>query len=386
MVLADYFFAPFFRRYFYYFDSYPIVIQIAILLTTIAVLATFSAYAVILYRRYAGNRHEKKLARINPDLDNYITENIILNEQLATGEPVNQIVLPMGIFEKSLYRRRWVQQATIDRIIHYRKNFGGEIGGLLKKLYIDLELDKVSFKRLKSVKWDKKVKALKELTAMDMSIADVNILPLTNSKNRELRSEARHAYIKLSKNEPFKFFDIVTEPLLMWDQLELFKIITTTKDISIPNFARWVTYSSNKSVVAFCLKLIVHYNQQQAIPAIEKLLDSKDHYLRENAINALGKLKAEDTENKLVSIYSNQPLTCQLEILKALGRMGTGNHLEFLRHEFLRSADFDVRKNAAKSIINHKADSASLLKELLDTATAENALILKHCMNPLIKY
>lgn len=386
MVLADSFFAPFFRQYFYYFDSYPVVIQIALLLTLVAVVSTLSAYTVILYRRYRGSRTEKKLARINPQLDAYITENIILNEQLAAGEPVNQIILPLDMFTHAQFRRKWVQQATISRLIHYRKNFGGEIGELLKKLYIDLELDKVSFKGLKSVKWDKKVKALVELTAMDMSIADVNILPLTNSKNRELRSEARHAYIKLSKNEPFKFFDIVTEPLLMWDQLELFKTITTTKDISIPNFARWVTYSSNKSVVAFCLKLIVHYNQQQAIPAIEKLLDSKDHYLRENAINALGKLKAENTEEKLVHIYSNQPLTCQLEILKAIGRMGTGKHLEFLRHEFLRSADFDVRKNAAKSIINHKKESEHLLRELLDTATAENALILKHCMNPLIKY
>lgn len=386
MKLAESFFAPFFRQYFYYFDSYPLVIQLALLLTVFAIAFTLCAYLVILYRRYRGNRTEKKLARLNPVLDNYITEHIILNEQLAAGVPPEQITLPLDIFSNRMFRKKWVRFAVIDRIIHYRKNFGGDIGQLLKQLYINLELDKLSFKQLKSVKWDKKVKALIELTAMDMSIADVNILPLTNSKNRELRAEARHAYIKLSKNEPFKFFDIVTEPLLMWDQLELFKIITTTKDISIPNFARWVTYSSNKSVVAFCLKLIVHYNQQQAIPAIEKLLDNKDHYLRAEAINALGKLKAESAEDKLVAIYSNQPLNCQLEILKALGRMNTGRHLAFLRHEFLRSADFDVRKNAAKSIINHKKESEPLLKELLDTATAENALILKHCMNPLIKY
>ncbi|MBN9295787.1 MAG: HEAT repeat domain-containing protein [Filimonas sp.] len=386
MLLLEAFFAPFFRRYFYYFDSYPLVIQIAIFLTVVAIVSTVIAYASILYRRYRGSRHDKKIARINPLLDEILTESIILNDDLAEGKPVEEIPLPLEKFDRPRFKTPFARQAIIERLIHYRKNFSGDIGLLLRKLYIELGLEKESFGKLKSFKWDRKVKSLIELTAMDMSIADVNILPLTNSKNRELRAEARHAYIKLSKNEPFKFFDVVSEPLLMWDQLELFKIITTTKDISIPNFARWVTYSSNKSVVAFCLKLIVHYNQQEAVPSIIKLLDNKDHYLRSNAINALGKLKADEAEDKLVQIYSSQPLDCQLEILKAIGRMGTGKNLTFLRQEFLRSSDFDIRKNAAKSIISHKQHSEEMLGELLDTATAENKLILKHCMNPLIKY
>jgi HEAT repeat protein len=386
MLLLEAFFAPFFRRYFYYFDSYPLVIQIAIFLTVVAISSTIIAYASILYRRYRGSVRDKKIARINPGLDEILTESVILNDDLAAGVPVDEIILPLEKFDRARFKTSFGRQAIIDRLIHYRKNFSGDIGLLMRKIYIELELEKESFRKLKSFKWDRKVKALIELTAMDMSIADVNILPLTNSKNRELRAEARHAYIKLSKNEPFKFFDIVSEPLLMWDQLELFKIITTTKEISIPNFARWVTYSSNKSVVSFCLKLIVHYNQQEAIPSIIKLLDNKDHYLRANAINALGKLKADEAEEKLLHIYNSQPLDCQLEILKAIGRMGTGRNLNFLRQEFLRSSDFDIRKNAAKSIISHKQQSEEMLEELLDTATSENKLILKHCMNPLIKY
>jgi hypothetical protein len=371
---------------FYYFLDLPVVIQVAIIFICIALLATLTAYLSILIRRYRGYRQDRKEADILPLIDRLLTEHIILNEGLAENKPLSEIELPLDEFRTPLLRQRGNRQLLIDRIVNYKKSFTGSIGELLRQLYVELELEKVSFRKMKSARWNNKVRGMIELTDMDMSISDVNILPLTNSKNRELRAEARNAYIKLSKNEPFKFFDVVTEPLLMWDQIELFKTITTTEEIAIPNFARWVTYSSNKSIVSFCLKLIVHYNQQDAAPAVIKLLDNKDHTLRADAINCLGKLRCEEAEEKLVSIYSNQPLNCQIEILKALGRFDTGNHIQFLRHEFLHSSDFDIRKNAAKSLIKTRATPRSLIDQLIETGTAENKLILQHCMNPLIKF
>lgn len=375
-----------FQAAFYYFLDLPVVIQVAFVFIFIALLATLTAYVSILVRRYRGYREDKKEAELLPIIDRLLTEHVILNEGLSENKPLTEIELPLDEFRIPLFRKRANRQLLIDRIVNYKKSFTGSIGELLRQLYVELELEKVSFRKMKSAKWSRKVRGMIELTDMDMSISDVNILPLTNSKNRELRAEARNAYIKLSKNEPFKFFDVVTEPLLMWDQIELFKTITTTDEIAIPKFARWVTYSSNKSIVSFCLKLIVHYNQEDAAPAVIKLLDNKDHALRADAINCLGKLRCEEAEDKLVAIYSNQPLNCQIEILKALGRIGTGRQIQFLRHEFLHSSDFDIRKNAAKSLIKTRATPQSLIDQLIETGTAENKLILKHCMNPLIKF
>ena len=370
----------------YYFLSLPLVIQIAFVFIFVALIATLTAYGSILMRRYRGYRRDQKLADILPRIDQLLTDHIILNDGLSQNIPVEEIELPLDEFRIPLFRTRENRQMLIDRIVNYKKSFTGSIGALLRQLYLELELDKVSAKKMKSAKWNRKVQGMIELTDMDMSISDVNILPLTNSKNRELRAEARNAYIKLSKNEPFKFIDVVTEPLLMWDQIELFKTITTTEEIAIPHFARWVTYSSNKSIVSFCLKLIVHYNQQDAAQAVIRLLDNKDHALRADAINCLGKLRCEEAEPRLISIYSNQPLNCQIEILKALGRIDTGENIQFLRREFLQSSDFDIRKNAAKSLIKIKSVPRSLIDELIETGTAENQLILKHCMNPLIKF
>jgi hypothetical protein len=250
-----------------------------------------------------------------------------------------------------------------------------------------MNLTKDSYDKMKSMRWERKIKSVMELTQMDVQISDVTILPLTNSTNSSLRAAARNAYIQLSKNEPFKFFDIATEPILPWDQLELFKIITTTKDIAIPNFSRWVSYSTNKSVVSFCLKLIAHYDQQSAIPAVMELLNNKDHYFRADAINCLGKLSAEMAEEKMLRIYNTQPLNCQIEILKAIGRISSGKHLDFLKTEFLYSSNFDIRMNASRSIIGHNTPvSRALIEELKETSHEENRLIINHCLNPLIKY
>ena len=371
---------------FYEFKYAPLSIQIAFIFIAVAVTCTVLAYLSILRGRYKSYRREKKLKHLHPVIDNLLMDNILLNEELASDVPASQVELNLEGFRRPEFEHQWAREALIDRLIHYRNNVGGAMGEQLRNLYIQLELDKDSLKKMKSHKWDKKVQALAELSNMNMSIADVTILPLTNSNNRELRAAARHAYIKLSKNEPFKFFDVVTEPLLLWDQVELFKIISTTDHIAIPNFAQWITYSTNKTIVSFCLKLVVHYNQLSAVHAVIKLLDTKDHYLRADAINCLGKLKIEDVQEKLIHMYNSQPLNCRLEILKALGRISSGKHVDFLRQEFLHSTDFEVRKHAAKSLIRNAWAAKGLIQELIDTATSENKLILKHCMNPLIKF
>ena len=365
----------------------PLFIEIALAFIFLAILSTLIAYSAILYKRYRAYVYEKRLAFISPKIEDMITEQVLLNPNLGYDIPLESIEFDQAALADKIYRKPFVRQLLIDTLIQYRKNFRGEVGELLRKLYIDMGLDKDSFAKMKTLRWERKIKAVVELTQMDIPISDVTILPLTNSGNPALRAAARNAYIQMSKNEPFKFFDIATEPLLPWDQLEMFKIITTTKDIAIPNFSRWVSYSTNKSIVSFCLKLIAHYDQQSAIPAVMELLSNKDHYFRADAINCLGKLSAEVAEDKLVKIYNNQPLNCQIEILKALGRIASGKHLEFLKSEFLYSSNFDIRMNAARSIIKHNTQNSRLMvEELMEMTHEENQLIIKHCLNPLIKY
>jgi len=370
----------------YFYTNAPLAIQIAMVFIVIAVSATVTAYLVILRSRYRSHRRAKQLQKLMPKIDDLLINEILANPDIPQDVHPSKIDIPTMAFEQLPLQKRWARTALTERIIHFRSNVKGNSGALLRNLYLQLDLDKDAARKLKSPRWDHKVRALSEYVSLELPISDVTLLPLANSRNRELRAAARQAYIKLSKNEPFKFFDSVTDPLLPWDQVELFRIITTTEDISIPNFARWITYSSNKSVVSFCLKLVVHYNQIAAVPAIIKLLDNRDHYLRGDAINALGKLRIKEAEDKFAQLYTTQPLFCQVEILKALGRINSGKYVDFLRNEFLHATEFDLRKAAARSIARNSGKAREVLEELLATTSGQDLLILKHCMNPLIKY
>lgn len=365
--------------------SGPVAIEIASFLIGIAIFSTVLAYIIMLSYRLRGYIDQKRAARILPIIDDLVLQHVMLHPQVNHELSKVEIAEIAKSFELKVLESDWAKQLLITRLINYRKNVRGNIGNAIRLLFIQLELDRICLKMLRSGKWYKKAKALHIFVEMEIAVADVMLLPLTNSGNHQLRSAARLAYIKLSKNDPFKFFDVVTEPLLQWDQVELFRVITTSDNISIPNFARWITYSSNKSVVSFCLKLVVHYIQLEAVPAVIKLLDSKDHFLRANAINALGKMDIDEVAEKLRYLYHNQPIICQIEILKALGRFRNQQAKEFLKREFLHSNDFNLRKHAARSLINVLPKQDPLIKELMDNATSENLMILKHCMDPLIK-
>lgn len=367
-----------------YLAGMPLIIQIALVFSVLSVLFIVLIQWRIFFTRYKGSLRQKRLDRLIPKIDGLISDTVLHGNPSNEGSITEAVTVDTEAFHIPLFKSKKNKQILLERLVSYRKSFGGSIGNMLRTVYLDMGLEKMSFQKMKSVHWNTQIRGIRELTDMDISISDVNILPLTNSKRHELRAEARNAYIKLSKNEPFKFFDITAEPLLMWDQIELFKTITTTENIAIPNFARWVTYSSNKSIISFCMKLIVYYNQIEAASAVVKLLDNKDHILRAEAINCLGKLKYDDVEDRLIHIYSTQPLNCQLEILKALGRLETGKSQPFLRHEFLYSSDFDIRKNAARSLV--RTASSKTIQELMEASTPENQLIIKHSMNPLIKY
>jgi len=364
----------------------PIIIQLASIAIVVSLIITLFSYILILKQRFNGYTEEKRRIKLEPIIDEAVISKIITNEMLIKANQINNIPLDIQSLRGKPFLKKRNRQILINHLMHYRKSVGGINGEMLKEIYLELGLDKDSMQKLRSPRWNAKVLGLQEMTTMELNIPDVNILPLTNHKNRNLRSAARSAYLKLSKNEAFKFFDLVTEPMLKWDQIELFRIITSLEGLTIPNFANWIAYSTNKTMVDFCIKLAVHYNQVNAGDAIIELLDSKDHALRASAINAIGKLRLEEAEDKMIRIYNSQPVSCQTEILKAIGRIESGKSYSFLKAEFMQANDFNIRKNAARSLVNSRGLPKGLIDELKETASPENLRILKHCMNPLIHF
>ncbi|MGN7821305.1 HEAT repeat domain-containing protein [Chitinophaga sp. 22536] len=368
---------------FYYFAYFPLVIQIAIIVSVLAVTGTIAAYVYMILFRWRKQRRAKKERPMREQVNDLLLEHIIYK---AVGDPEAPVVLPLDAFRALPLHKKWVAGVLIDQLLEYRNNFTGDIPRLLRQLYLDLGLHHKSAAALRSGQRKAVTNALVELSGMGVLLEKEHVLALTQSPDRYIRELACSYWVQCSPDAPFEFFSHVKEPLLAWEQFELFRIISLRKDIPMPSFAQWIDTRYHPSVISLCLKLAAYFQQPDAIPAMIKMLDTPDEQLRALTINNLGKLMALEAEPILVKMYPQQPDSCKLEILKALGRIGSGDFIDFLRQELEQTEDFLLMKHAAHSIVAHKALASGLIARLQESLTGTRQQVLQHSLNPLIKY
>jgi hypothetical protein len=230
------------------------------------------------------------------------------------------------------------------------------------------------------------MKGIQELSSLAITASESNIFPFTYSRNTNIRKEARTSYLRLSKNDPFKFFDESKEPLNYWDQINLLKHLMSIENKVIPSFSKWIAYSQNESIIQFCIKMCAYFQQRESIPVLVDFLRTSFHDLRAEAFKALGELKAVETEDTLINMFNNQPDNCQAEIIKAVGNFQTGNAIDFLHHTFENSINIEIKKIAAQAIYNYGDIGKELFDALEQNSEHDSAIVLDHIANPLIKF
>nr|WP_295865042.1 HEAT repeat domain-containing protein [uncultured Chitinophaga sp.] len=367
----------------YYFAYFPLVIQIAIIVSVLAVAGTAVAYIYMIFFRWQKERRAKKERPLREKVNELLLEHIIYK---SLGDQDTPVALPLEVFETLPLQEKWAADVFKNQLLEYRNNFTGDIPLLLRQLYLELGLHRDAAAALRSGRRKKVINALVELSGMGVLLDNAHVLSLTQSGDQYIREMARCYWVQCSPDAPFAFFSQVKEPLLAWEQFELFRIISLRKDIPMPSFAQWIDPQYHPTVIVLCLKLAAYFQQPEAIPAMINLLKTTDEQLRAVTINNLGKLMALEAEPVLVEMYPQQPDNCKLEILKALGRIGSGNFIGFLQQELEHTDDFLLMKHAAHSIVAHKALASGLVARLQQSLTGTRKQLLQHSLNPLIKY
>ncbi|HVI45749.1 MAG TPA: HEAT repeat domain-containing protein [Chitinophaga sp.] len=359
----------------------PTFIKGAIIVSLLAIAGIFLAYLNMLLLRAVKYFQDRRNEPVAEQIDVLMLEHMVQQDIFDEKQPP-----ALNEFRKLPLHHKWGRELLVQKILHYRRNFSGHVADLSRSLYIDLGLHQYAQQKLSSPNPKRIVEGLSELFNMEITVEEKVVLPLINHHNRYVREMARCYFAKCSAEHPMDFLQEISKPLLAWEQFELFRLVTQRTDIPVPSFARWIDPAYHPSVISFCLKLAAHFQQFDAIPAVMSMLKSENLELRALSINSLGKLMALEAELELVSMYEEQPLSCREEILKALGRIGSGRQLDFLRSQFLSSEDFEIKKQAAKSIVNHKALAQLMLQQLQAQSVGQHHTILQHCLNPLIKY
>ncbi|RDC57883.1 HEAT repeat domain-containing protein [Pedobacter chinensis] len=365
------------------YRDYPLLIQIAILVSILALCVITFTLSFIFYNRTKKQRYKRKADEAESLILDELNEHLLVYDSI-TDMPQDELNSTVRKLNELKNKNAIFKEVLVKLLIYYKHNLTGNISRLITSAYFSLRLNEITLSKLKSSFWFIKAQGLKELQAIHDYDSTESIQLLLKNKNIDVRVEAYATLLKLQTHLSLNFLKNEKEDLSNWHQILLFDAITKSEYTEIPDFSYFLA-SQNKTIVILSIKLLLHYKQFKAIPELIKLLAHRDEKIRNETIYTLGALNAEDAEQKLISIYPTERNLNKSQILLALGAIASGNALNFLRDKFLQADHYTILKSATAAIMSHPVALKEKILESLNDIDEEQRAIIKHFEDPLIK-
>jgi hypothetical protein len=285
-----------------------------------------------------------------------------------------------------LANSRFKRQILIDEMTDFALNLKGETFQKIKTLYFHLNFNEDTFRKLRSRHWHKKIKAFKELYALNITEKNDVLYKHINSKNHLLRIEAQIALVDLSKEDPdeqpFEFLTKLTTPFSLWEQITLHQVMVQ-REIKVPDFGTWI-FSDNPTVIMFCLRMIREYKQIENAAKIKMLLYHDNETVRKLAIEVLGDLKLNNEIISLEKNYEKETKDNRFEIIKSMAKSPDTSLIEFLQKVIDEEKDADILIEAVKAINNMGDPGQEVLKKMMASEYKDYNIIIKHVLDKKI--
>ncbi len=285
----------------------------------------------------------------------------------------NENIVPSILFKQG---SRFRKNILIDVMLDLFNSLEGDIANKLRALYLNLRLERVSILKTKSRKWNMKVRGFQELSSIDAENAGKYIKRYLNSYNNELRSEAYIAFVRLNKDNPFGFLNLVDSYFTVWEQLKV-HAIAVKYNVTIPDFGPWLK-SKNDTVILFALRMIIIYKQQETANEIKTCLKHHNPQVRELAYTAIGELNLLDLQTDLLDSYSKETFKNRVTILNSLGRLPDEKLFSFYEKVIRECDDFRLRLNASLNLYHIGSPGQKLLFQIKEHMAPELDNIYLH--------
>ncbi len=323
--------------------SFPLAIIFLFLLIFFCILIFIFCY--LIYKRGRAEKAEKLRKGFG-----LLIEKAIFYEDHPPQNKGETPWMPIPQKFDSLLKKPFNRQVMTDEIINMRKNLSGSASENLQKLYEQIGLKKDALQKLQYSYWYTKAKGIQELSWMNQKDCLLKIYKLTNHKNELVRMEAQSAVVNFSGFQGLRFLDIISYPLLPWQQLKLLDQLSKTPAESFTGIEKWLG-SGNVSVVLFALRLVTIYHRFELHDTVAKCLKHPAPAVRKCTVETLMHIYTEDTAALILNNYDAEDKAYRLSALDALREMGTpANLVPFLIKE-LGKEDNEIKMAAAKAIL-----------------------------------
>ncbi len=372
-------FVEWFLSFIYKIKTFPLIIQITIVLTMVFIIATFALMITIYTIRRRHNRLQKTLENSVPEIIKLFDDILFTDKNYSEQE----------VFTKFEDIVDEVNKESLDIAVSILVDFKNDDKESEKYPLIISALGIVEHleRKFDSRSNSEKIDAFQEAFVLDLNKFDSKILRYAYSKNKMIRSEARNSHLALSSNDPYRFFDEFDRNLSKWDEIELMQYLQLQKERgNLEGLGKWINYSKNDSLVVFLIKMVGYFKQKGIDEILIEKLEDDNELVRAEAILTLGELNITDTEQELIDRYYTEPEICQVAIIKTIKKFNTGKSLNFLESIFQDANNIDTKKIIAEAILNYSYEGKIAFQNLKSTLKGFDEIILKHIETPLIKY
>lgn len=373
-------FVEWFLTFVYKIKTFPLIIQITIVLTLLFLIITICTLITIYIIRRNYNRQERKLQENTPKVRT-LFEDVLFNDKNYSAEEI------FNRFEEILGE---VNEETLDfglDVLVQIKNESEFESNKYDEIINALGLIEHLEEKFRSRSNSKIMDAFQQAFVLELSKFDAQILQYAYSRNKKLRNEARNSYLALSANDPYRFFNEIEGTLTKWDEIELMQYLELQNERgNLEGLGKWINYSKNKSLVIFLVKMVGHFKQRGIDDILIEKLDDEDATVRAVSIDTIGELNLKQTEQTLIERYYTEPEICQVAIIRAIEKFNTGQALSFLQQAFKDSNNTDTKKIIAEAILNYSYEGRVAFQNLKSTMKGFDLTILQHVETPLIKF
>ena len=112
------------------------------------------------------------------------------------------------------------------------------------------------------------------------------ITKFLNDRRGIIRKQAEIATVSLKPEGISHLLDTTRYSISEWQQLKIMEELREMENFRPPQFATWLI-SPNRDVVLFSLRLMRHYNQNDAAKSIVELIKHKDDQVKTEAIRCI---------------------------------------------------------------------------------------------------
>jgi hypothetical protein len=368
-----------FLSFIYRIKTYPLVIQVTVVLTLVFFISTV-VLALNVYRiRIKEKRLQKILTNSVPKIKK-LFENILFSNKMFKENEIfdNFKNIVEKVNNKSL-------NIAIGVLVDFKKkNIKSEKYPLIIK---SLNITEHIEKKFDSSSNTEKMSAFQEAFVLDLNRFDSKVLYHAYSKNKRIRNEARNSHLAISSNDPYRFFDDFDGTLTKWDEIELMQYLKLQNTRgNLDGLGKWINYSKSESLVVFLIKMVGFFKQKGINDILLEKLEDNNASIRAESILTLGELNLNETEPTLIERYYIEPEICQIAIIKAIKKFNTGKSLFFLQEIFGESNNIDTKKIIADTILNYGNEGKNAFESLKNSLKGFDLTILKHVETPLIKF